>query len=90
MKFLNVLLITYSFPPAGGVGVLRAASLARYLPSAGIRLDVLTTRNAATVGADSALLRDIPSEVTVHRSLTVDLPFAVRKRLKHLVSRSSK
>jgi hypothetical protein len=23
MKHLNVLLVTYSFPPAGGVGVLR-------------------------------------------------------------------
>jgi hypothetical protein len=70
MTPLNVLLVTYSFPPAGGVGVLRAASLARYLPSQGIRLDVLTTRNASAVGADYALLEDIPAEVNVHRTFT--------------------
>ena len=52
MSLLNVLLVTYSFPPAGGVGVLRAASLARYFPAEGIRLDVLTTRNASAVGSD--------------------------------------
>lgn len=90
MQSLNVLLVTYSFPPAGGVGVLRATSLARYLPSAGIRLDVLTTRNAAAVGTDLTLLRNIPAEVTVHRSLTFDLPFSMRKRFKRLVSNSGK
>ena len=33
MSPLNVLLVVYAFPPAGGVGVLRAASLARYFPA---------------------------------------------------------
>ena len=46
MSALNVLLVTYRFPPVGGTGVMRASSLARYLPAEGIRLDVLTTRNA--------------------------------------------
>ncbi len=59
MSTLNVLLVSYSFPPAGGVGVLRTASLARYLPAEGIRLDVLTARNAAAVGSDPALIREI-------------------------------
>jgi glycosyltransferase involved in cell wall biosynthesis len=86
MGLLNVLLVTYSFPPAGGVGVLRAASLARYFPAEGIRLDVLTARNASTVGADSALLREIPSEVTVHRTITLDLPFGVKKGIKRLIT----
>jgi glycosyltransferase involved in cell wall biosynthesis len=90
MQSLNVLLVTYSFPPAGGVGVLRATSLARYLPSTDIRLDVLTTRNAAAVGTDLALVLDIPPEVTVHRSLTFDLPFSMRKRFKRLVSSGGK
>ena len=35
---MNLLLITFSFPPAGGVGVLRALSLAKYLPENGIRV----------------------------------------------------
>jgi hypothetical protein len=85
MNTLNVLLVTYSFPPAGGVGVLRAASLARYLPTEGIRLDVLTTRNASAVGTDSALLKEIPTEVNVCRTVTLDLPFGVKKWIKKLI-----
>ena len=54
----------YVFPPAGGTGVMRAASLARYLPAEGIRLDVLTARNASAVGFDPTLLKEIPGEVS--------------------------
>jgi len=86
MKLLNVLLVTYSFPPAGGVGVLRAASLARYFPAEGIRLDVLTTRNASAVGADTALLKEIPAEVEIHRTITLDLPFGIKKHIKKLIT----
>jgi glycosyltransferase involved in cell wall biosynthesis len=86
MSDLNVLLVVYAFPPAGGVGVLRAASLARYLPAEGIRLDVLTTRNPSSVGMDLSLLREIPPEVMIHRTITLDLPFSIKKRLKRLVT----
>jgi len=83
---LNVLLITFSFPPAGGVGVLRALSLAKYLPENDIRVDVLTARNAPAVGKDSSLLKQVPASVTVHRSWTLDLPFWLRKAVKKGVS----
>jgi len=86
MKPLHVLLVTYSFPPAGGVGVLRAASLARYFPAEGIRLDVLTARNASAVGTDPTLLQEIPTEVNIHRTLTLDLPFGIKKRLKKFIT----
>ncbi len=80
MKALNVLLVTYVFPPVGGVGVMRAASLARYFPAEGIRLDVLTTRNASAVGSDPTLLKEIPTEVKIHRTVTLDLPFRHQER----------
>jgi glycosyltransferase involved in cell wall biosynthesis len=83
---VNVLLITYSFPPAGGVGVLRALSLAKYLPENGVRVDVLTARNAPAVGKDNSLLQQVPVSVTVHRSWTLDLPFGLRKALKKAIS----
>ena len=83
---LNVLLITFSFPPAGGVGVLRALSLAKYLPENDIRLDVLTAQNAPAVGKDLSLLRQVPASVTVHKAWTLDLPFAMRKALKKVVA----
>lgn len=83
---MKVLLVTYSFPPAGGVGVLRAASLARYFPAEGIQLDVLTARNASAVGLDSELLKDIPNEVKIHRTLTLDLPFGIKKWIKNRIA----
>jgi hypothetical protein len=83
---LNVLLITFSFPPAGGVGVLRALSLAKYLPENDIRVDVLTARNAPAVGKDSSLLEQVPASVTVHRTWTLDLPFWLRKSVKKVIS----
>jgi glycosyltransferase involved in cell wall biosynthesis len=86
MNPLKVLLVVYAFPPAGGVGTLRAASLARYFPAEGIELDVLTTRNPSSVGMDYALLKEIPEEVRVHRTITIDLPFGVKKWLKSLLS----
>ncbi|MFZ1005565.1 MAG: group 1 glycosyl transferase, partial [Candidatus Sulfotelmatobacter sp.] len=85
MKTLNVLLVSYSFPPAGGTGVMRASSLARYLPAEGIRLDVLTARNASAVGTDAMLLKEIPTEVNVHRTVTLDLPFGIKKGIKRLI-----
>jgi hypothetical protein len=85
MEPLNVLLVSYVFPPVGGTGVMRAASLARYLPAENIRLDVLTTRNPAAVGNDPTLLKDIPPSVTVHRTLTLDLPFGMKKAIKRFV-----
>lgn len=87
MNTLNVLLVTYGFPPVGGVGVLRAASFARYFPSEGIRLEVLTARNASAVGADPSLLQEIPSQVNVHRTVTLDIPFGIKKGIKRLVTR---
>lgn len=88
MTSLRVLLVSYSFPPIGGVGVLRAASLARYFPAEGIQLDVLTARNPSTVGTDPALLQEIPAEVAIHRTITLDLPFGIKKRIKRLITRS--
>jgi len=64
---------------------MRVASLARYLPAEGIRLDVLTTRNASAVGADPSLLQEIPNEVRIHRTITLDLPFSLKKGIKKLI-----
>jgi len=88
MKSLNVLLVSYVFPPCGGVGVLRAASLARYFPAQGIQLDVITARNASAVGVDLTLLKDIPDEVRVHRTIALDLPFGIKKKIKRLITGS--
>src|ERR1700760_300566 len=81
----NLLLITYSFPPFGGVGVHRALSLARYLPQLGWNVHVLTAKNPSAVGRDLKLLEQVPASVAVHRSWTPDIPFAIKKSIKRKV-----
>lgn len=80
----KLLLVTYLFPPFGGVGVHRALSLAKYLPEHGFAVHVLTTRNPSVVGMDDSLR--VPSCVTVHRTLTLDLPFRLKKFVKRRVA----
>ena len=53
-------LISYMFPPAGGVAVLRALSFVKYLPSHGIDVHVLAARNPSTPAWDYSLLEQIP------------------------------
>jgi len=86
MRPLKVLLITYTFPPAGGVGVMRATSLAHHLPAEGIQLDVITARNASAVGTDKALLNKIPSAVNIRRTIAFDLPFRIKKGIRRLIT----
>jgi Glycosyl transferases group 1/Glycosyltransferase Family 4 len=81
MSCTRVLLISCYFPPTGGVQVLRALSLARYLPECGIDLHVLTTKNPSVPTFDYGLMQQIPETVTVHRSLTLEPPFHLRKRI---------
>jgi len=85
----SILLISYLFPPAGGIGVQRALSLAKYLPDCGYQVHVLRAKNAAAPVQDPGLLRHIPATVTVHDAFTPEIPFSFRQRLwKKLSGRS--
>ena len=44
---MKLLIINYLFPPAGGIAVQRALSLAKYLPQFGFEVHVLSAGNAA-------------------------------------------
>ena len=79
-----VLLISYMFPPAGGVGVQRALAMARYLPPAGLSVTVLTARHPITHVYDAALEAQIPPAVRVHRTPALEPPYALRQRVKRL------
>src|SRR5436305_4106794 len=79
----NLLLISYLFPPAGGIAVQRALSLARYLPDCGYQVHVLKAANAALPVHDPSLLRHIPASVQVHGAFTPEIPFALRQKLWH-------
>jgi len=77
----KILLISYLFPPVGGIGVQRALSLAKYLPPCGFEVHVLKANNAGGPVQDPALVRQIPSGVTVHETFTPEIPFAIRQKL---------
>ncbi len=87
MSERRLLLISYLFPPAGGIGVQRALSLARYLPRYGYRVHVLSARNPATPVMDPDLLRRLPPEVSLHRAFTPEIPFHVRQKLWRWIAR---
>src|SRR4051794_9334077 len=42
----NILIISYLFPPVGGIGVQRALSMAKYLPACGFNVHILKATNA--------------------------------------------
>src|SRR5437868_3766512 len=77
----NVLLITYLFPPSGGVGVPRAMAYARYLPAHGCRVSVLTPRYPATAYYDPELEELIPSRVRVYRVFNPEPPYRLKSFL---------
>jgi glycosyltransferase involved in cell wall biosynthesis len=83
----RILIISYLFPPVGGVGVPRALNFAKYLPQCGIEVHVLRARNAAAPLNDPGLLREIPAAVRVHNAFIPGLPFHFRKRVWALLSR---
>src|SRR5215470_4178949 len=86
----RILIISYLFPPAGGIGVQRALSLARYLPASGFEVHVLRASNAAAPVFDPALTRRVPASVQVHGSFTPEAPFWLRHTVWNWLSRKKK
>ncbi len=78
MRRLRVLIVAYAFPPVGGVGVQRAAKLAKYLPEFGVHVSVLTVSNPSVPLTDDTYEDDLRT-VTVHRARTLEPGYAVKK-----------
>lgn len=83
---MKILIVTYEFPPAGGVAVQRALSWAKYLPDCGCEVHVLTARNPASPVHDPELLRDVPAGVTIHRAWSLEPPYHFRKAVWKLLN----
>lgn len=81
MSKRKILLVSYYFPPLGGVGTYRALKLARFLPGFGWQPHVLTPRAAHYYCIDNTLTEQIPPEVKVHRTESLD-PFRLFRRLR--------
>lgn len=67
MKRKKVLLISYYWPPCGGIGVLRCLKIAKYLRQFGWEPIVFTAEDAHYPSLDESNFKDIPEDLTVLR-----------------------
>lgn len=81
MKNVNLLVVSYLFPPAGGIGVQRVLSWARYLPALGFDVTVLAAKNPSVPTLDPALVAAVPPEVDVVRTWSPEAPYRLRQKL---------
>src|SRR5438034_90766 len=72
MPLRRVLMIAHHFPPAGGSGANRALAFARYLPEYGWQPIVITPAAAWASNRDDDLLVQIPHDVRVVRTRSLE------------------
>jgi len=73
---LRVLLVSYAWPPTGGVGTGRVLKLAKYAADHRIRPSVLTVSNPSVPLIDPSLLRDVPAGIEVIRARSLEPGYA--------------
>lgn len=78
---MRVLIVSYSFPPAGGVGVQRVSKLVKYLPDFGVEPLVLTAKNPSVPIEDANLLQDIPERTTIIRTRTLEPGYEAKAKV---------
>lgn len=71
-KMKKVLIISYFFPPLGGVGVQRVLKFVKYLPHFGWQPMVLTVRNPDFQMFDQKLLKEVPGQTKVVWTRTIE------------------
>ncbi len=75
----KVLLITYYFPPCGGIGVLRCLKIAKYLRQFGWEPIIYTAENAHYPSYDYGNLKDIPEGIEILRQPIIE-PYTFYKK----------
>ncbi|MEL7220944.1 MAG: glycosyltransferase [Bacteroidota bacterium] len=76
----KVLIITYYWPPAGGITVLRCLKIAKYLRQFGWEPIIYTAENAHYPFLDPSNEKDVPADLTVIRRPIWE-PYAIYKKL---------
>jgi len=82
----TLLVLTYRWPPQGGVSVQRVTKFVKYLTRSGWRPVVHTVSNPYAPVKDQGLARDVPPGVAVYRTPTVEWE-GVEKSLAGIVKR---
>lgn len=65
-------MVAYSYPPVGGIGVLRILKFTKYLPQFGFAPFVLTVRDRSNVTLDATLLEEVPREARVIATVSAE------------------
>jgi glycosyltransferase involved in cell wall biosynthesis len=68
----RLLLVSYYYPPLAGSGVFRPLRFSKYLPRRNWQVTVLTVSERVRVLRDPGLSRDVPPDVRVERTATVE------------------
>lgn len=76
----RVLVVTYNWPPAGGIGVHRTLKLVKYLRKYGWEPVVFTAENAHYPYMDEGNFKDIPDNIEIHK-VPITEPFSIFKKL---------
>ncbi|MDT8407027.1 MAG: glycosyltransferase family 4 protein [Methylococcales bacterium] len=65
---IKILIVTYYYPPVGGIAVQRVVKLAKYLPTCGVDVEILTTAHGMGYIQDASLIsRNDLENITTHR-----------------------
>ncbi|UKN02785.1 glycosyl transferase family 1 [Paracrocinitomix mangrovi] len=78
----KVLIITYYWPPAGGIGVLRCLKIAKYLRSFGYEPVIYTVKNPSYPFEDQSNFKDIPENIEVIRGAVVEFEAVFKKLIR--------
>lgn len=76
----KVVIITYYWPPSGGIGVHRCLKFAKYLRNYGWEPVIFTAENASYSVYDESNFKHIPAEIEVHRIPIIE-PFNIFKKV---------
>lgn len=74
----SALIVSYMWPPAGGVGSQRVLKLAKYLPEHGYTPTVLTVANPSVPLLDESLMGELPAGISVLRARTLEPEYATK------------
>lgn len=86
---MKVLIVSYAFPPAGGVGVQRMSKLVKYLPEFGVEPTVLTAKDPSVPIEDETTLRDLPPNTTMIRTQTLEPNYRLKAKVWQGATKSS-
>jgi len=77
----KILYISYVFPPTGGAGIQRTIKLVKYFARLGWEPFVLTAKNPSVPVFDFEMLKDIPGEIKIYKSFSLEIPYSLKRRL---------